>query len=165
MSLKSLFMKKLLLLLVLIITSSANAQDAAFLGTLGNVKSQDEAKAVAASLATKLKGSYTFYKLKEFDNGLLRIVFVPKGMTEEAIKAQADYEDSFVTDFKAVNDTNGKSYRFDKAKAKYDALFPVWQQYFKADAKPDKKTQRYTNTEKTMLFSFLNLGDVWAIGR
>jgi len=158
-------MKKLLLLLLLVLGISANAQDAVFLDALGNVKSQDDAKAVAASLAAKLKGKYTFYKLKEFDNGLLRIVFVPEGMAEEAVKAQADYEDSFVTDFKTVNDANGKSYRFDKAKAKYDALFPVWQHYFKANAKPDKKTQRYTNTEKTMLFSFLNLGEVWAIGR
>lgn len=158
-------MKKLLLFILFVMAASANAQDAAFLGTLGNVKSQDDAKAVAASLAAKLKGKYIFYKLKEFDNGLLRIVFVPEGMTEEAIKAQADYEDSFVTDFKTVNDTNGKSYRFDKAKARYDALFSVWQHYFKADAKPDKKTQRYTNPEKTMLFSFLNIGDVWAIGR
>lgn len=158
-------MKKLLLLLLLVLTASVNAQDAVFLDALGNVKSKDDAKAVAASLAAKLKGKYTFYKLKEFDNGLLRIVFVPESMTEEAIKAQADYEDSFVIDFKTVNDANGKSYRFDKAKAKYDALFPVWQHYFKADAKPDKKTQRYTNIEKTLLFSFLNIGDVWAIGR
>lgn len=147
------------------LTGVANAQDVDFMATLGNVKSQDDAKAIATSLAAKLKGNYVFYKLKEFDNGLLRVVFVPQGMTDDAIKAQADYEDSFVTDFKSVTDASGKSYRFDKAKAKYDALFPVWQHYFKADAKPDKKTQRYTNAEKTMLFSFLNLGEVWAIGR
>lgn len=157
-------MKKIALLLLLL-PLLANAQDAAFLGSLNNVKSQDDAKAIAASLAAQLKGKYVFYKLKEFDNGLLRIVFTPEGMTEETIKAQGDYEDSFVADFKAVANADGKTYRFDKAKAKYDALFPVWQHYFKADAKPDKKTQRYTNPEKTMLFSFLNLGDVWAIGR
>jgi hypothetical protein len=86
-------------------------------------------------------------------------------MTEEAIRAQADYEDCFVADFKPVATAESKTYRLDKAKAKYNALFPVWQHYFKADAKPDKKTQRFTDPEKTMLFSFLNLGDVWAIGR
>jgi hypothetical protein len=157
-------MKKIAFLLLLL-PLLANAQDAAFLGSLNNVKSHDDAKAIAVLLASQLKGNYVFYKLKEFDNGLLRIVFTPEGMTEETIKAQGDYEDSFVTDFKAVANADGKSYRFDKAKAKYDALFPVWQHYFKADAKPDKKTQRYTDPEKSMLFSFLNLGDVWAIGR
>ncbi|PZR24101.1 MAG: hypothetical protein DI539_01420 [Flavobacterium psychrophilum] len=116
-------------------------------------------------MAAKLKGKFVFYKIKEFDNGLLRIVYTPEGMPEEQIKAQADYEGSFVADFKSVTSDAGKGYRFDKAKAKYDVLFPVWQQYFKTDAKPDKKTQRYTNPDKNMLFSFLNLGDVWAIGR
>ncbi|MHA3787539.1 hypothetical protein ACX0HA_04950 [Flavobacterium hauense] len=158
-------MKTFAFLLFFIIAIPAKAQDTAFLNTLNAIPSQDSAKDVAASLASRLKGNYVFYKLKEFDNGMLRIVFTPQGMTEDAIKAQADYEDSFVTDFKTVTDANGKSYRFDKAKAKFDALFPVWQYYFKADAKPDKKTQRYTNAENTMLFSFLNLGDVWAIGR
>lgn len=157
-------MKKIIVLLLLL-PFLANAQDTAFLGSLNTIKSQDDAKAIAASLATQLKGKYIFYKLKEFDNGLLRIVFTPEGMTEEAIKAQGDYEDSFVADFKTAANAEGKTYRFDKAKAKYDVLFPVWQHYFKADAKPDKKTQRYTDTEKTILFSFLNLGDVWAIGR
>ena len=158
-------MKTFTLLLFFLIVIPAKAQDTTFLNTLNAVSSQENAKALAASLATRLKGNYVFYKLKEFDNGMLRIVFTPQGMNEDAIKAQADYEDSFVADFKTVNDANGKSYRFDKAKAKYEALFPVWQYYFKADAKQDKKTQRYTNAENTMLYSFLNLGDVWAIGR
>lgn len=158
-------MKKTIALLLLLLSGFAHAQDTDFLAKLNAVNSHDEAKAIAAALAAKLKGSYIFYKIKEFDNGLLRVVFVPQGMDEAAIKAQADYEDSFVTDFKAIANADGKTYRFDKAKAKYDALFPVWQHYFKADAKPDRKTQRYTDPEKTMLFSFLNLGEVWAIGR
>src|SRR4051812_21800333 len=108
-------MKKIIVLLLLL-PLLANAQDAAFLSSLNNVKSQDDAKAIAASLAAQLKGKYVFYKLKEFDNGLLRVVFTPEGMTEEAIKAQGDYEDSFVADFKAVANAEGKTYRFDKAK-------------------------------------------------
>lgn len=158
-------MKNIVFVLLLLSALGTNAQDITFLNTLNAVKSQDDAKAVAGVMATQVKGKFVFYKLKEFDNGLLRIVFIPQGMTEEAVKAQADYEDCFVTDFKPVTDASGRSYRLDKAKAKYDALFPLWQHYFKADAKPDKKTQRYTDPDKTMLFSFLNLGEVWVIGR
>lgn len=158
-------MRKIVLFVFLVLSWFSYSQDVTFLEKLTAVKTQDDAKSVAGLLASQLKNEYSFYKLKEFDNGLLRIVYAPKGMTEEAIKAQADYEDCFVTDFKSVNDADGRTYRFDKAKAKYVALFPVWQYYFKSDAKPDKKTQRYTNAEKTMLFSFINIGDVWAIGR
>lgn len=140
-------------------------QDAVFLEKLNTIKTQDDAKAVTELLVSQLKNEYFFYKLKEFDNGLLRIVYAPKGMDEAAIKAQADYEDCFVADFKSLNNSTGKTYKFDKAKARYNALFAVWKSYFKTDAQPDKKTQRYTNAEKTMLFSFINLGDVWAIGR
>lgn len=158
-------MKNYILIILLFLSMNSLAQEIVFPETVAAVKTQDGAKAVAEKLAAQLKGKFVFYKIKEFDNGLLRIVYTPEGMTEEVIKAQADYEDSFVADFKATTDTNGKSYRFDKAKASYDTLFPVWKQYFKADAKPDKKTQRYTNTDKALLFSFINLGDVWAIGR
>jgi hypothetical protein len=158
-------MKNIVFLLFFLSALGANAQDIAFLQTLNAVKSQDDAKAAATAMAAQVKGKFVFYKIREFDNGLLRIVFIPQGMTEADVKAQADYEDCFVTDFKPVTDANGRTYRLDKAKAKYDALFPLWQHYFKADAKPDKKTQRYTDPDKTMLFSFLNLGEVWAIGR
>ena len=158
-------MRKASLFVFFVLSCFSYGQDTAFLEKLNNVKTQDDAKSAVGLLASHLKNEYSFYKLKEFDNGMLRIVYAPKGMAEETIRAQADYEDCFVADFKAVNGTDGRTYRFDKAKARYEALFPVWQHYFKSDAKPDKKTQRYTNPEKTMLFSFISLGDVWAIGR
>jgi len=158
-------MKNYLLTLFLFVSFVSVAQSVSFPETIAAVKTQDDAKAVAEKLALQLKGKFVFYKIKEFDTGLLRIVYIPEGMDEESIKAQADYEDSFVIDFKAATNTNGKSYTFTKAKARYDVLFPIWKQYFKPDAKPDKKTQRYTDTDKALLFSFINLGDVWAIGR
>lgn len=158
-------MKKLLLVAVLVITAFAQAQDYAFMETLRDIKTPEAAKTIAETFAGKLKGKFVYYKTKEFDHGLLRIVFAPEGMTEEAIKAQSDYEDCFVMDFKVINDANGKSYNFNKGKARYDALFPVWKQLFKPDAATDKKTQRVNNPEKGLLFSFINTGDVWAIGR
>ena len=158
-------MRYYLFTIFLFVSFLSVAQEVSFPETVTNVKTQEDAKDITQQLAAQLKGKFVFYKVKEFDNGLLRIVYTPEGMTEDEIQAQADYEDSFVADFKAVSDANGKSYRFDKAKAKYDALFPVWKQYFNPNAKPDKKTQRFTNTDKTLLFSFINLGDVWAIGR
>jgi hypothetical protein len=157
--------RKNLLFIFTLFSWLSYSQDAGFLNSLNTPLAQNDAKTVAELLVSKLKNEYSFYKLKEFDNGLLRIVYAPKGMDEAAIKAQADYEDCCVVDFKATKVGETKTYRFDKAKAKYDDLFAVWKKYFRADAQPDKKTQRYANAEKTMLFSLINLGDVWAIGR
>lgn len=158
-------MKHYLLSLFLFVSFLSAAQDVSFPEVVAAVKTQDDAKAVAEKLAKTLKGKFVFYKIKEFETGLLRIVYVPEGMDEAAIQAQADYEDSFVADFKTVTNASGKGYKFDKAKARYDVLFPAWKQYFKPDAKPDKKTQRYIDKDKALIFSFINLGDVWAIGR
>lgn len=95
-------MKNYLLTLFLFVSFVSVAQSVSFPETIAAVKTQDEAKAVAEKLALQLKGKFVFYKIKEFDTGLLRIVYIPEGMDEESIKAQADYEDSFVIDFKAV---------------------------------------------------------------
>lgn len=161
----TLTMKKLLQLLALLITTIATAQEGDLLLNLNTGKTLEEARTVADSLAGRLNGKYVYYKHKEFDHGLLRIVYVPEGMTEDQIKAQADYEDSFVVDFKVVSEPTGKTYRFEMAKAKYDALFPVWKHWFKPDAAADKKVQRITNADKGYQYSFMNRGEVWAIGR
>ena len=162
----ALAMKKLFQLLVLLLTVTATAQDGDFFETLTAIKTPDEARTVADNLAAKLNGNYIYYKQKEFDHGLLRFVYVPEGMTEEQIKAQGDYEDSFVADFKVINDpVAGKTYRFEMAKARYDALFPAWKHWFKTDAAADKKVQRITNADKGYQYSFMNRGEVWVIGR
>lgn len=161
----TLAMKKLLQLLVLLVTITTAAQNSDFIDTLTVIKTPEEVRTVADSLAAKLNGKYVYYKQKEFDHGLLRFVYVPEGMTEDQIKAQGDYEDSFVADFKVTTEPTGKTYRFEMAKAKYDALFPVWKHWFKADAAADKKVQRITNVDKGYQYSFMNRGEVWAIGR
>ena len=161
----TLTMKKLLQFLVLLITTTATAQEGDLLLNLNTGKTLEEARTVADSLAGRLNGKYVYYKHKEFDHGLLRIVYVPEGMTEDQIKAQADYEDSFVVDFKVMSEPTGKTYRFEMAKAKYEALFPAWKHWFKADAAADKKVQRITNADKGYQYSFMNRGEVWAIGR
>ena len=158
-------MRNILAIVMFCVSAIAFAQDYTLFERLQTIETPDDAKVVSDKLAAQLKGKFVYYKLKEFDNGLLRIVYVPEGMTEEAIKIQADYEDCFVVDFKAIAADQDKAYRFDKAKAKYDILFPLWKQSFKPDAATDRKTQRFADAEKGYLYSFINLGDVWAIGR
>jgi hypothetical protein len=158
-------MKRLLLITMLFVAVFASAQDYAFLSTMKDLKTAGDARAVADSLALHLKGKFRWYKTKEFDQGFLRIVFVPENMTEDEIKEQSDYEGSFVADFVVVMTDGVKTYRFDKAKAKYDSVFPVWLHFFKADAKPDKKVQRLTNQEKGIVYGFSSRGDVWVISR
>ncbi|KGO91447.1 hypothetical protein [Flavobacterium subsaxonicum] len=158
-------MKQLLLLTTLFFSGILIAQNVDFLASLKSLKSADEARAVADSLAMQLKGKYVHYKTKEFDHGYLRIVFTPEGMPEAEIKAQHDYDGSFVADFVVTKDANGKTYTFDKAKARYEALFPVWKHWFKPDAKPDNKTQRISNAEKGINYGFASRDGVWVISR
>lgn len=158
-------MKKLFQLLVLLIATAGTAQDGDFLDALTAIKTPEDARTVADNLAAKLNGKYIYYKQKEFDHGLLRFVYVPEGMPEDQIKAQADYEDSFVVDFKVMSEPTGKTYRFEMAKARYEALFPAWKHWFRPDAAADKKVQRITNADKGYQYSFMNRGEVWAIGR
>jgi len=158
-------MKKVLIILFTALCTLANAQDYTFFEKLKTVETPEDAEVLVAKMAAQLKGKFVYYKTKQFDNGLLRIVYTPEGMAEEAVKAQADYEDCFVADFKPVPASTDKAYNFDKARAKYETLFPLWQKFFKPDATPDNKTQRFSNPEKNVLFSFINMGEVWAIGR
>lgn len=157
-------MKKILLAAFLLLAATGWAQDGAFLEKFRDIRTKSDARAIADSLAAHLKGSFVYYKMKEFDHGVLRVVYVPEGMPEEKIKAQNDYADSFVVDFRAVTSSE-RAYAFEMAKAKYDLLFPAWQYWFSKEAKPDKKTQRYTNAEKGLQYTLINRGDVWAIGR
>lgn len=159
-------MKKYLLLITLLFSAFTYAQDYTFLAGLKNLKTAEEARTVTDSLAKHLKGTYVHYKTKEFEHGYLRIVFVPQDMTEEEIKAQRDYDGSFVADFVVTKDANGsKTYTFDKAKAKYAAVFTVWKYWFKPDAKPDNKTQRISNAEKGVIYGFAGRDGVWVISR
>ena len=157
-------MKKLFVAALLLLAVAGQAQDDAFLEKFRDIKTKSDARTIADSLAARLKGNFEFYKMKEFDHGVLRVVYVPEGMPEEKIKAQNDYEDSFVVDFRSVTSSE-RAYAFEMAKAKYDLLFPAWQYWFSKGAVPDKKTQRYTNAEKGYQYTLINRGDVWAIGR
>jgi hypothetical protein len=159
-------MKRFLHIALLFCAFAAQAQDYDFLAKLPDIATPDDARIVADSLVQKLKGDFVFYKQKEFEQGFLRIVYVPVGMTEAEIKEQRDYDGSFVADFvvvKRADDT--KAYTFDKAKAKYETVFPAWQAFFKPDAKPDKKSQRLVNQEKGIIYSFNNRDGVWVISR
>lgn len=157
-------MKKLFIVVLLFLGTIARAQDEAFLEKFNKIRTKGEARNIADSLSAHLKGKFVFYKMKEFDNGLLRIVYTPEGMSEDDIKAQNDYDKSFVADFRSATSSE-RAYVLDMVKAKYDLLFPVWKYWFSKGAQPDKKTQRYTNAEKGYQYSFINRGDVWAIGR
>jgi len=157
-------MKKLFVAIFLLLAAAGQAQDEAFLEKFRAIRTKTDARAIADSLAAHLKGSFVYYKMKEFDHGVLRIVYVPEGMSEEKIKAQNDYADSFVVDFRTVTSSD-RAYAFEMAKAKYDLLFPAWEYWFSKGAQPDKKTQRHANAEKGYQYTLINRGDVWAIGR
>ena len=157
-------MKNLFITALLFLATAAQAQDDSFLERFRAIRTKTDARAIADSLAAHLKGKFVYYKMKEFDHGVLRVVYVPDGMPEEKIKAQNDYENSFVVDFKSITSSD-RAYAFEMAKAKYDLLFPAWQYWFSKGAMPDKKTQRYTNADKGFQYTLINRGDVWAIGR